>query len=141
MDRLLRDTPVRLDDLDDDAFVLVAAVLPRSQEVADAVSAAGLRGLGLPESYPEDAGGDPVGVEVCRPVGAGVRSLGLRGVWCRSAASSDGGGRELAWFPATRRSRARPIWDEPLPLGQWRGTEGWADLGLPVPREPQAAAN
>jgi hypothetical protein len=138
IDRLLRGTPVRPDDLDDDAFVLVAAVLPRRQDVADGVSSDGLRRLGLPPSYPEDARGDPVGVEVCRPIGAGVRKLGLRGVWCRSAASRDGGGRELAWFPATRRSRARPVWDAPLPLGQWRGTEGWADLGLPVPRDPQA---
>lgn len=133
---MLAGTPVRVDDLDEDAFVLVAAVLPRNQRVADAVTPGGLRGLGLPESYPLTAGGAPVEAEVCRPVGAAVQGRGLRGVWCRSAASEDGRGRELAWFPATGRSRARPVWDHPLPLGRWRDARGWADLGLSAQREP-----
>jgi hypothetical protein len=139
--RMLRGTPVRVDDLDEDAFVLVAATLPRSQEAVDGVSEGGLRALGLPVTYPLAADGSRVEAETCRPVGAAVRKRGLRGVWCRSAVLDEGGnvageGRELAWFPAGGRSVARPVWDEPLPLGRWRDVAGWAKLGLPEQRDP-----
>lgn len=122
--------PVRIDDLDDDAYVLVAATLPRSQRCADACSPEGLRALGLPESYPRTTDGKKVGREPCRAIGAKVKELGFRGLWCRSARGSDGAGRELAWFPATRRSVARPVWDRPMRLGEWRLARGWSDLGL-----------
>lgn len=135
--RMLRGFPVEVDDLDDDAYVLVAATLPRAQRCADAVSPTGLRALGLPESYPVDAKGTRVDRETCRPIGVGVQELGLRGVWCRSVLQDDGEGRELAWFPATRRSVARPVWERPLPLGAWRLARGWADLGLVAQPEPR----
>jgi hypothetical protein len=139
--RMLRGTPVRTDDLDEDAFVLVAATLPRSQTVADGVTEEGLRALHLPATYPLTADGSPVEAEACRPVGVALRDLGLRGVWCRSSApvvgeEIAGEGRELAWFPAGRRSVARSLWDAPLPLGGWRHAVGWADLGLPDQRDP-----
>lgn len=135
---MLEGTPVRPDDLDDDAFVLVAAVLPRAQTVGDAVTPEGLRGLGLPEPYPVTEDGERVDSELCQSVGATLRDRRFRGVWCRSAASADGRGRELAWFPATRRSHARPVWVEPLPLGGWREADGWADLGLPEQPDPHS---
>jgi hypothetical protein len=130
------DAPFTMDDLDDGAYVLVAATLPRNQTCADAVSPTGLRRLGLPESYPADEAGGVVGHDRCQSVGAEVRARGLRGVWCISAATRDGTGRELAWFPATARSRGRLVWEEALPLGRWREAIDWADLGLPPQQDP-----
>lgn len=117
--RLVEGTPFTMDDLDDDAYVLVAATLPRNQTCADAASATGLRRLGLPASYPVDETGEPVGHGRCQSVGTEVRVRGLRGVWCISAATRDGAGREFAWFPATSRSRGVLVWKEALPLGRW----------------------
>lgn len=88
------------------APVLVGVTLPRSQSVADAHTPAGLVQLGLPATYPIDALGKTVQREVCQPIGGRIQRAGLRGVRCRSATSPLGEGRELAWFPATIRSRA-----------------------------------
>lgn len=129
--RMLEGAPVEVEDLDDGAYVLVAARLPRDQTVADAVSEKGLAALSLPPSYPADADGREVTPATCQPIGKSVKESGSRGVLCRSAATLDGRGTELAWFPATARSRARPLWDEPLPLGAWRDTRDWTGLGLP----------
>jgi hypothetical protein len=139
IERLLAGSPLQPDDLDENAYVLVAATLPRSQICADAVTPGGLRGLGLPESYPASESGGTVQREVCQQVGSGVQAAGLRGVWSRSAARREGEGRELAWFPATTRSRTRPLWKEPLPYGRWRVAEGWNDLGLDEQSEPGPA--
>jgi len=136
IERLLEGTPFTLDDIDDDAYVLVAARLPRDQRCADAVTSAGLEALGLPRSYPIDSRGRFIGRARCQPIGARVRDARLRGVWCISGAKRDGSGRELAWFPATRRSRARPVWRAPLPLGSWRYARGWTELGLTDQKEP-----
>jgi len=46
--RLLAGSPVRIEDLDDEAFVLVAATLARTQTGADAATLAGLEALELP---------------------------------------------------------------------------------------------
>lgn len=130
IDRLVEDQPFTADDLDEDAYLLVAATLPRSQTCADAVSRAGLKSLGLPPSYPLNATGEVVGRGVCQPIGEEVHEGGLRGVWSGSAVSPTQTGRELAWFPATGRSRARPIWKAGRPLGQWRDATEWSDIGL-----------
>jgi hypothetical protein len=139
IERMLAGSPVHLDDLDDEAYVLVAATLPRGQQCADAVTLAGLRSLGLPDSYPQDPTGGHVGHDVCQPIGERLRAAQLRGVWCRSASTADGRGRELAWFPATSRSLARPVWRAPLPLGRWRHAARWADIGLPEQPDPRLA--
>lgn len=115
---LLEGQPVRPEDLDDEAYALIAATLPSRQDVADAVSAEGLSALGLPDSYPLDGQGRRIGWTVCQPIGVVIRASALRGVTSRSAATSDGGGRELAWFPARRSSRAKPV-GRPVPLGVW----------------------
>ena len=60
IDRMTRDQPFTVDDLDDDAYLLIAVTLPRRQTCADAVSGAGLRCLGLPPSYPLSASGEVV---------------------------------------------------------------------------------
>ena len=137
IDRLLAGSPVHPDDLDDDAYLLVAATLPRGQICAEAVSAPGLRALDLPPGYPLDDEGNPLPREVCQQIGADVQGMGLRGVWAISAAGPDGEGRELAWFPATSRSRARAVWNAPLPLGGWRYAAEWADIGLEDQAEPR----
>jgi hypothetical protein len=136
IERMLADSPVRMDDLDDAAFVMVAVTLPRAQSCADAVTPPGLTSLGLPATYPCEASGRPVARAICRMVGSDVHAERLRGVWCRSACTNDGRGRELAWFPATARSRAKPKWRRPLPLGKWRHAGGWSDIGIDDQRDP-----
>jgi len=97
--------------------VLVGATLPRDQDVADAHSRAGVAALGLPATYPRDAAGGLVSHERCQGLGTAVHEAGLRGVRARSAQARNGAGRELAWFPATVRSRARP--QEVLAFEDW----------------------
>jgi len=125
--------PYTLADLRDDrAPALAVARLPRSQVVADACSPAGLRSLGLPVSYPLDASGVPVPRERCQPLGAELRAGGLRGVHCRSARVPDGSGRELAWFPASPRSRAELL--RLMPFATWyrSGTASLGPVGEPA---------
>lgn len=131
LDHLLEGSPVEVEDLDDDAYGLVAATLPRKQVCADALGEAGLRALGLPPSYPLDEDGNEVPHATCQPIGEAVHAQGLRGIAARSAATPDGRGRELAWYPAGSRSAAHAVWDEPLPLGEWWDAGRWSDLDLP----------
>lgn len=99
--------PYRPEELRDDAApMLVEATLPRSQTVADLHTATGVRDVGLPASYPLDRRGRLVSHRVCQKVGQAIHDAGLRGVLCRSARTPFGAGRELAWFPAGRRSHA-----------------------------------
>lgn len=112
--------PYEPEDLRDDTGpVLVHATLPSDQRVADVHSLAGVAAVGLPPSYPFDGHGRLVGHAVCRPIGLGVKRAGLRGVRARSARAPDGAGRELAWFPATARSRARALAVEPFERWYW----------------------
>ena len=115
--RMLEDSPVRPDDLDP-PYVLVMATLPSRQVVADAVTDVGLDALGLPATYPIDDDGAAIPHATCQPIGSVVKDEGLRGVHTRSAATIDGTGRELAWFPARRSSQATAFGD-PLPFSEW----------------------
>ncbi len=137
IERMLAGSPLTLDDLDEESFVLIATRLPRRQRCADAVSDAGLHALGLPRSYPVDAQGKPIFHSHCQPLGVAVHKRRLRGVWCRSAATPDGKGRELAWFPAGARSKANPIWKRPLTLGAWLYARDWSDIGLTPQADPR----
>lgn len=102
--------PYEPEDLRDDAApVLVSAVLPRRQRVADVHTRDGVAAVGLSPTFPLDARGNLVPHGRCQPVGVAARTSGLRGVRCRSARTPDGAGQELAWFPATARSRARSV--------------------------------
>ena len=110
--------PYEPEELRDEAApVLVSATLPRSQQVADVHTAAGVAAVGLPATYPLDAAGALVSHEACQPIGVQAKTAGLRGVRCRSARVADGFGRELAWFPATARSRASLI--DVAAFSQW----------------------
>ena len=100
--------PYEPEDLRDDTGpILASAVLPHGQRVADVHTRGGVRAVGLPASYPLDDRGQPVRQDACQRIGAEARAKGLRGVRCRSARAPDGAGRELAWFPASSRSRAQ----------------------------------
>ncbi len=112
--------PYEPEDLRDDSGpVLVAATLPRKQRVADVHTRSGVASSGLPATYPNSKDGHPVSHETCREVGARAHLDGLRGVRCRSAPQPDGAGRELAWFPASKRSRAREIRTESFEAWFW----------------------
>jgi len=118
--RMLDDYPVHPDDLDEfeAPYVLITATLPSRQVVADAVTDVGLNGLGLPATYPLDTDGTTIPHETCQPIGTKVKDENLRGIHTRSAATPDGTGRELSWFPARGSSKASPIGD-PLPFSTW----------------------
>lgn len=108
--RFIADWPYEPEDLRaDNGPVLVGATLPRDQTVADAHTPAGLAALDLPASFPRLRDGSLVGHDRCQPIGAAVHAAGLRGIRARSAQTPDGAGRELAWFPAGARSRARRV--------------------------------
>jgi hypothetical protein len=117
IDRMLEDFPVRPDDLDP-PYVLVTATLPSRQVVADAVTDVGLDALGLPATYPMDSNENTVPHSVCQPIGSRIKDQNLRGVHTRSAATLDGTGRELAWFPARPSSKATAI-GHPLSFSEW----------------------
>jgi hypothetical protein len=138
IERLCAGTPVTPDDLDDHAYVLVGATLPGTQEVADGVHDEGLAALSLPATYPLNARGATMPHADCQPIGAALHRAGLRGIWCRSATTPDGRGRELAWFSGKQRARAIP--GLRLPYGKWRHARSWQGIGLrdqpdPVPVE------
>lgn len=102
--------PYEAEDLRDDTGpILVAATLPRDQRVADLHTPSGVHAAGLPATYPLDDAGNLITHPPCQHVGVDAKLNGLRGIRCRSAQSPLGAGRELAWFPATTRSRAHLV--------------------------------
>ncbi len=110
--------PYQPEDLrESGAPILVEALLPRDQRVADGHSQAGVAALGMPSTDPFDRNGSVIGHSVSQPIGARVLEAGLRGVRYRGARLPLGAGRELAWFPATVRSRARM--GAALPFASW----------------------
>ncbi len=117
---MLEGSPVDPEDLDA-PYILVTVSLPRNQVAADAVTDAGLDSLGLPSTYPMFDGA-LVSRDECQPIGAAVKLAGLRGVHARSAATPDGSGRELAWFPARPSSKARRVAPD-RPFSEWRYPE------------------
>ena len=135
----IADWPYEPEDLRDDTGpVLVGCTLPFRQTVCDAHTDAGLRAAGLPPTYPLDEAGRVVPHARCRPIGVRAKAGSLRGVHARSARSRDGRGRELAWFPAATRSRARQVvtlvfsewfWSRVDPPGTT--TRGAPELGPP----------
>ncbi len=116
--RFIAGWPYEPEDLRDDTGpVLVGAFLPPRP--------AGRRGplaLRTPRgrvasTYPHDDAGRLIAHDRCQRIGAAAKERGLRGVRCRSANAPLGAGRELAWFPATARSRAQLV--ARLPYSRW----------------------
>lgn len=120
LQRFIAGWPYEPEDLRPDTGpVLVTATLPRNQRVADVHSPAGVAAASLPRTYPLDSRGRLVPHDGCQPVGQAAHDAGLRGVRCRAATTPEGAGRELAWFPATIRSRAKELERTPFPDWFW----------------------
>lgn len=118
VERFIAGWPYEPEDLRSDTGPqLAVATLPRRQQVADVHTPEGVAIVGLPASYPLDDDGVLVSHRPCQDIGEQVHAAGLRGVRCRSAQSPHGAGRELAWFPATARSRATLV--ERLEYDEW----------------------
>jgi hypothetical protein len=109
------------DLVDETGPVLVHATLPARQRVADVHTRQGVAAVNLPPTYPLDTDGRLVEHAACQPIGVEAKTVGLRGVRARSARAPEGGSRELAWFPATRSSRARVRMIEPFEAWYWGG--------------------
>jgi hypothetical protein len=117
--RMLQGTAIDPEDLREDApYVVVPVALPGRQRVADASTDTGLVALGLPRTYPRRPRGGEVRWSACRRAARDVRAAGLRGVSARSAATPNGSGRELAWFPAAG-AHARAA-GSPVEFAKWR---------------------
>lgn len=114
----IADWPFGPEDLRSDSGPpLAVATLPRRQRVADVHTPEGVAAAGPPATYPLDGSGDLVGHDACQEVGGEANGQRLRGVRCSSARVPYGAGRELAWFPATSRSRAALL--RLLPFDEW----------------------
>lgn len=110
LERFIAGWPYEPEDLDDGTGPhLAEATLPRAQDVADVHTPDGVAAVDLPPTYPTDSTGALVPHDLCQHVGERAHVAGLRGIRCRSAQAPHGAGRELAWFPATARSRAHLV--------------------------------
>ncbi len=114
--RRLVDQPYGPEDLDPaSAPVLVATDVPDDLYV-DAITTRGLASLRLPESYPLDERGEPLGRERCQAIGRAAWDAGEPGIACRSAApNAPHRAEELAFFERGTPLRA----EETTPFERW----------------------
>ena len=75
-------------------------------EYVDVISDAGCSEVGLPTTYPVDAHGHEIDRGRCQQIGSRAWQAGERGIACRSAATHDRSGEELALF---RREGESPL--------------------------------
>jgi hypothetical protein len=94
---------------------LVRTRVPDDRYV-NAITEAGLRDLGLPQTYPVDGRGRLIAWGRCQPIGLEARDSGLPGVAARSAR---GDGEELAYF-GRRKLRRGMVRD----FSDWFWTDG-----------------
>jgi hypothetical protein len=100
----LRGQPYQPEDLDPSAQHDLVVVDVPEDDYLDCVGDDGLSAVGLPASYPRDAGGGSVGWDRCQPVGQAAWDDGSPGVACRSAVyRADRGDEELAFFDRAER--------------------------------------
>ncbi|MEJ7876545.1 MAG: RES family NAD+ phosphorylase [Solirubrobacterales bacterium] len=97
--RLFQGQPYGPEDLEPGAGpILVELVAPKTAYL-DALSSAGLRSLGLPETYPRHSNGRRVSWSACQPIGLRAWEAGEPGIACRSSAlRPPARGEELAVF-------------------------------------------
>jgi RES domain-containing protein len=98
------------------APVLIETVVDRADFV-DAVTDEGCIDLGLPVTYPLDEKGNEVGWDRCRRIGREAWEAGEAGIACRSAATPDRTGEELALFP--RAGRPAPSVVRRFAFNEW----------------------
>ncbi len=87
--------PYGPEDMDPRAAPVLLTVHVRPDRCLDVTGPAGAQAVGLPATYPKDAGGNTVTWAVCQPIGAQAHSAGLPAVACLSAVAA---GEELAHF-------------------------------------------
>jgi len=75
-------------------------------DYVDVITDAGCREVGLPTTYPIDTHGHEVDRGRCQEIGSRAWQAGERGIACRSAATHDRSGEELALF---RREGESPL--------------------------------
>lgn len=89
----------------------------KDTDFVDAVTDEGCAALGLPVTYPLDEEGHEVGWDRCQPIGSRAWETGESGIACRSAATYDRAGEELALFVRAG--------DLALPVDRRLTFEGW----------------
>lgn len=115
--RLYFGLPYGPEDLDPESAPQLVEVDIARESYVDAVSAAGLRALDLPTSYPLAGDGTTVPHAVCQPIGQRLYEDRELGIAARSAAPGAAHGRELAWFAQPGR--------QPLTVAARRPFETW----------------
>jgi hypothetical protein len=78
---MLDGTFSKSDDLSDDAFYLVATILPGNLDAFDLISTASIKASGLPATYPLHANGDFVPRSDCHTVSGDLPLLGMQVIY------------------------------------------------------------
>lgn len=86
-------------------------------DFVDAMTDEGCRELGLPVTYPVDETGNEVGWDPCQPIGLRAWESSEAGIACRSAATRDRTGEELALF--RRAGAPAPRIDRRFAFDEW----------------------
>lgn len=100
--------PYGPEDLDLDQAPVLIEVDLHSERYVDAISAAGVRAIELPDSYPSYPDGSTVPHSICQPIGQTLYDDAELGIAGRSAAAGAEGGCELAWFARPGRTPLVP---------------------------------
>lgn len=116
VDRLYAGLPYGPEDLDPVTAPILVSVDLVADAYVDAVSDEGLSNLGLPTTYPVDAGGSVVPHSACQPIGSSTFDGGELGIACRSAVPG-ASGEELAWF--AQRGAPIPWTLRTFPFDEW----------------------
>ncbi len=114
---MLEGTFLTAEDLADDAYDLVAAMLLGNLQVLDVVSASGIRVAGLPSTYPLDGKGNFIRHSACQEVSIKAHAEELNGVEAPAAVRASHDCLEFAWWP--EHLAAIPYGDR-LKYGLWR---------------------
>jgi hypothetical protein len=77
---------------------MLIQITVEDRDVVDAVTDEGCTDLGLPVTYPVDETGHEVCWGRCQPIGRNAWESGEAGMVCRSAATHDRTGEQLALF-------------------------------------------
>lgn len=101
--RRLSGFPYGPEDLDLDQAPELVEVDLASERYVDAISAAGVRAIGLPAGYPLHPDGSTVPNAICQLIGQSLYDDAELGIAARSSAGGEGD-RELAWFAQPGRS-------------------------------------
>jgi len=120
--------PYEIEDLDPAAQHDLVDVDVQDTDALDLISDDGLRAVGLPGSYPLDAGGHPVAHEHCHPVGQAAYDQPLPAIACRSAVTG-----------ARRTDEELAVFDRDAGIVTQTGRRAFADWYFSAPRRRPAS--